>query len=132
MANNLNPNDLEVMQILWEHGPQKPAEIQEKLNNDVKNAALRWQLRTLMENGHVTRKKVGKAFYYQAKTSQRSVFEKFTRRLINVFGGGSAVALIGRMIDLEMMSEEDIEQLRKFSSGTAGAKGKAGKKGSES
>ena len=30
--------------ILWEHGPQKPAEIQARLSEPVKNAALRWQL----------------------------------------------------------------------------------------
>lgn len=129
MADNLNPNDLEVMQILWEQGPLKPLEIQQRLGTSVKNAALRWQLVTLMEKGHVTRQKVGKAYYYQATTSQQSVFEKFAQRLINVFGGGSAVALIGRMIDQEMMSPEDIKQLRKFASGTAGETGKTGKKG---
>lgn len=131
MADNLNPNDLEVMQILWAEGPLKPLEIQQKLGGSVKNAALRWQLRALMEKGHVTRQKVGKAFYYQATTSQRSAFEKFARKLIKVFGDGSPVSLIGRMIDLELMSKDEIEQLKKYASRTTKEPGKAGKKGTE-
>lgn len=126
---NLNPNDLEIMKVLWEHGSLKPADIEEKLRYSMKNAALRWQLRALMEKGHVTRKKVGKAFFYQATTSQHRAFEKSARRLINVFGGGSVVAFVGRMIDLDLMSPKDIEQLRKYASESGGDSGKARKKG---
>ncbi|MCE5229569.1 BlaI/MecI/CopY family transcriptional regulator [bacterium] len=129
MASNLNPNDLEIMHVLWQHGPLKPADIEQHLSTPTKNAALRWQLRTLMEKGHVTRRKIGKAFFYQAATSQGRAFEKFARRLINVFGGGSAVAFVGRMIDLELMSPKDIEQLRNYASESGEDSGKTRKKG---
>ena len=33
----LSPRELEIMNILWQHGPLKPAEIQEKLQGVVAN-----------------------------------------------------------------------------------------------
>lgn len=112
---SLNPNELEIMKVLWEHGPLKPSEIQQQLSHPVKNSALRWQLGALIEKGHIVRRKKGKAFHYRAATPQRSVFKKLTRRLADVFCEGSAVALIGQMIESqEELSEEDISELRRI------------------
>ncbi len=55
--------ELEVMKILWEHGDLKPAQIQDRYCRPIKNAALRFQLKVLLEKGHITRQKIGKAYY---------------------------------------------------------------------
>ena len=111
---DLDANELEIMSILWEHGPQKPAEIQEKLSHPVKNSALRWQLGELAERGQVVRSKKGKAFYYRAATPRKRAFQGLTRRLAGIFSGGSAVALIGQMIEAEELSDEDIRALTRI------------------
>ena len=112
---SLNANDLEIMKVLWEEGPLKPADIQQGLARPVKNSALRWQLGVLMKKGHVTRRKKGKAYYYRATTPPQRVFPKLIRRLADVFSGGSAVALIGQLIESEEeWSEEDILELRRI------------------
>jgi len=111
----LNPNDLEIMKVLWEGGSLKPSEIQERLSYRVKNSALRWQLGALVEKGHVIRHKKGKAYYYRATTPRRTVLKKLMHGLADVFCGGSAVALIGQMIESEeKLSEEDIRELRRI------------------
>ena len=46
--------ELEVMQVLWEHGELKPGEIQERFPRGIRNAALRSVLLVLLEKGHVT------------------------------------------------------------------------------
>ncbi len=112
---SLNPNELEIMKVLWEGGALKPSEIQEQLSHPVKNSALRWQLGALVEKGHLIRKKKGKAYYYSARTHRHSALKKLTRGLAEVFCGGSAVALIGQMIESEEeLSEEDIRELRRI------------------
>ncbi len=127
---SFNPNELEIMKVLWEEGSLKPAEIQERLSPAVKNSALRWQLGALMKKGQVRRRKKGKAYYYRATTPQRSVFKKLTRRMADVFCGGSAVALIGQMIESEEeLSEEDIRELRRLAAGKASSRKASGKKG---
>lgn len=114
---SFNPNELEIMKILWEEGPLKPSEIQERLSSPIKNSALRWQLGALVDKGQVRRRKRGKAYFYRAATPQRSVLRKLTRRLADVFCEGSAVALIGQMIESEeKLSEEDIRELRRIAS----------------
>ena len=40
----------------------------------IKNPALRFYLTTLLEKGHVTRRQVGKAYYYKPATGPRSAF----------------------------------------------------------
>jgi BlaI family transcriptional regulator, penicillinase repressor len=120
---SIDPRELEILQILWDHGPQKPAEILDKLSTTLKNATLRWQLKTLLEKGQVTRVKKGKAYYYKAAAGRKNSFQKITRRLADVFAGGSAVALIGRMIEAEQdLSEEDIAELRRIASLASGKK----------
>ena len=46
----------------------KPSEIQKLYPTPIKNSALRSYLKILMDKGHVSRRKVGKAYEYQAVT----------------------------------------------------------------
>ncbi len=109
--------ELEVMQVLWEHGKLKPAEIQEKFPRPIKNAALRSQLLVLLEKGHVRREKIGKAYYYTAKTPQHRTLKQMVREMANVFFDGSRTALIAQLIKMENLSEEDIRELQKVARG---------------
>ncbi len=126
---SLNQDELEIMKVLWNHGALKPAEIQEKLEFPIKNSALRWKLGMLIEKGHVKRQKQGKAFFYQATTPQQNALKKVIRGLADIFCEGSAVALIGQMIESEdRLSEEDVKELRRIAGKVAPRK-KTGRKG---
>jgi predicted transcriptional regulator len=126
----LKPNELEIMKVLWQEGPLKPAEIQERLPSPVKNSALRAQLASLIERGQVTRRRRGKAFYYSAVTPKEGALEALARRMADVFCGGSSVALIGELIEsTEHWSEEDLQRLRRIAEGKAASVKLAGKKG---
>ena len=110
----LTAGELEVMQVLWEHGELKPSEIQERFGRPIKNATLRSALRVLLGKGHVARSKTGKAYYYRAKTPDRNAFQRMSRRLAQVFCGGSSAALVARLIESENFSEEDLRELRRL------------------
>jgi predicted transcriptional regulator len=123
---SLNPNDLEILKILWDDGPLKPADIQQRLSRPVKNSALRWQLTTLMQQGYLSRSKKGKAYYYRAKTPRQRVLRKLVRRLADVFCGGSAVALVGQLIESqEQWSDEDLRELRRIATRTTPSRGQS-------
>ncbi len=127
--NALNARDLAIMKVLWEGGSLKPGEIQERLSSPVKNSALRWQLESLMEKGHVTRRKRGKAYFYQATTPRRRALRKLVRRMADTFCEGSAVALIGQMIESEQLSAKDIRELEKYAAKKKSIKKRSGTKG---
>jgi predicted transcriptional regulator len=114
MTSYLTPGELEVMKILWENEPLKPADIMARMPRAVSNAALRSMLCVLMEKGHVRRKMVGKAYYYRPTRKYTSAFREMTRRLADAFCGGSSFALIRQLVETEKLTEEQLEELRRI------------------
>ena len=111
---NFTPGELEVMQILWDHGEQKPAEIQERFSREIKNAALRSYLSILLEKGHVKRRRKGKAYFYRAKTKQTSAFRTKLRELVDGFCGGSTESLLLNLLRNEKLSDEELLELKRL------------------
>jgi len=108
------PGELKVMQLLWEHGEQKPAQLQERFPEPINNSALRSYLTILLEKGHVTRRKAGRAYLYRAQTRQTNAFRAMLDELVHAFCEGSTRNLMMRLVQDEELSAEDIQQLREF------------------
>ena len=125
--------ELEVMKVLWAHGPLKPAQIQAHFGRPVRNETLRSALRVLLEKGHVKRTKAGKAYFYEASTPREGTFKRMTRKIADVFCGGSPATLIAQLIQSEKLSAEDIAELQRITHQKAldagGKKNRAGEGG---
>ena len=111
---NLNPNELEALRVLWEGGEQKPAQIQEQFSRPIDNGTLRSVLRVLMDKGYVTRKKAGKAYLYRARTSRAKLLARMTRQMAHVFTGGSRAGLILHLLEAEDLPDEAIAELKRI------------------
>ena len=123
--------ELEVMKILWEHGELKPSQIQDRYCRPIKNAALRFQLKVLLEKGHVTRHKIGKAYYYKALTPRKGSLKKMVRRMADVYCKGSTAGFIAELIKTEKLSKEELLELKELAGVTSlekTSKKKGGKK----
>ena len=124
----LKPNELEILRVLWKDGPLKPAEIQGRLSEPVKNSALRAQLTSLVERGQLKRRRRGKAFYYSAATPKQSALEALIRRIADVFCEGSSVALVGQLIEsADDWTEEDLALLRQIAERKTASNNSSGK-----
>jgi BlaI family transcriptional regulator, penicillinase repressor len=108
------PGELKVMRLLWAHGELKPAELQQHFPGPIKNSALRSYLSILLEKGHISRRRVGKAYYYKALTRSRSAFRKTLDELVEAYCGGSLQSLVMNIIRLEKLSEEDLIALKRL------------------
>ena len=106
--------ELEVMRILWTHGELKPMEIQRHFPRRIKNPALRSYLSILLEKGHVTRRRKGRAFFYKAKTRRESTFRSMLRELVNSCCDGSTEALLCRLIKSENLTEKELLDLKRL------------------
>lgn len=111
------PGELQVMHILWEHGEQKPGEIQARFPRDIKNPALRSYLSILLEKKHITRRLKGKAYYYRAKTKQTSAFRSKLQELVDVFCEGSTESLLMNLIRTEKISADELLELKRVAEG---------------
>jgi BlaI family penicillinase repressor len=108
------PGELKVMRLIWEHGELKPSELQERFPEPIKNPALRSYLTILVEKGHLTRRRVGKAYYYKAATRPRSAFRTMLGELVDAYCGGSVSALVMNLIKSEKLSEADLLELKRL------------------
>ncbi len=106
--------ELEVMKILWEHGDLKPAQIQDRYCRPIKNAALRFQLKVLLEKGHITRHRIGKAYYYKVLTPRKGSLKKMVRRMAEVYSKGSTAGFIAELIKNEKLSTEELLELKEL------------------
>ncbi len=113
----LTPGELKVMKLLWEHGELKPSELQDRFPEPIKNPALRSYLTTLLEKGHVTRRRVGKAYFYKAVTRSRSAFRTMLGELVDSFCGGSVQNLVMNIIKSERLSEDELLELKRLAEG---------------
>jgi BlaI family penicillinase repressor len=112
------PGELNVMRSLWEHGELKPVELQLRYPEPIKNSALRSYLTILLEKGHVSRRKEGKAFFYKAVTRRESAFRTTLREFVNAYCGGSTQALLMNLISSEKLSKRELVALKRLADGT--------------
>ena len=106
--------ELKVMRLLWEHGELKPGEVQALFPGPIKNPAIRSYLTTLVEKGHATRRKEGRAYLYRAATRSRSAFGTPLAALVDAYCGGSVRALLMNIIQTERLSEDDLIRLKRL------------------
>ncbi|APW64214.1 BlaI/MecI/CopY family transcriptional regulator [Paludisphaera borealis] len=106
--------ELKVMSLLWAHGELKPAELQELFPEPIKNPAIRSYLTVLLEKGHVSRRREGKAYYYKAITRSRSAFRTMLDELAEACCGGSVRTLVMNVIKSEKLTEEDLIALKRL------------------
>jgi predicted transcriptional regulator len=122
------PGELAVMRLLWEHGEMKPADIQLRFPWDIKNPALRSHLTILLGKGHVTRRKVGKAFFYQAATPRHSAFRSTLRELVDTYCGGSVQSLLLNLIQIEKLTSAELLEIEQLAKGNRPASSKRKKR----
>lgn len=108
------PGELLVMQILWTQGELKPADIQHRYPEPIKNPALRSYLAVLLAKGHVTRRKVGKAYFYKAATRRQSAFRRTLRDLVNTYCEGSTQSLLVSLLKSERLSDRELLELKRL------------------
>lgn len=113
---NFTPGELRVMRQLWKHGEMKPAEIQARFSDQIKNPALRSYLSILLEKDHVTRRLDGKAYYYKAKTPEKNAFQSMLSELLDAFCEGSATQLLMNLVRSEKLTADQLLELRQMSS----------------
>lgn len=111
----LTDGELDVMRVLWEHGELKPGEIIERFPRPIKNPAMRSFLSVLVAKGHVARRRVGKAYFYKARTQPEPAFRHMLRKMVDVFFSGSTEALLARLLRSEKMTAEQLLELKRLS-----------------
>src|SRR5437016_4218047 len=112
MTTALTDRELDVMKVLWRHGPATVTEVRPQLDDDLAYTTVLTVLRTLEAKGFVGHSAEGKAHRYHAKVAEQTAQRRALTRVIDRVFGGSAELLFTHLVADRNLSPAEIKRLR--------------------
>jgi predicted transcriptional regulator len=109
----LTDRELDIMTVLWEHGPSTVTEVREQLSDELAYNTVLTMLRILEEKGYANRTEEGRAHRYHAAIEREAAGRNALQRLVDGLFGGSPELLLTNLVNDKKMKRADIERLRK-------------------
>jgi predicted transcriptional regulator len=108
------PRELEILKVLWEHGPRSVSEVHRLLRPaDGKQQApntVQTLLRIMETKGLVSHTTEGRTFIYEPVFSREETASRFLDRVFD----GAASELVQSLLKAEKISPGELEQMRQL------------------
>jgi predicted transcriptional regulator len=119
--------ELEVLKVLWEHGPSTVRDVHALLQRTEDRAynTVLTHLQRLEAKGYVVSDKCGVANVYRAVVSRDRMLKQRLKDLANQLCEGTATPLVLALVEGSRFTPEEIEQFRKLLDELDTKKGKA-------
>lgn len=118
MIPQISDSELELMKIVWAGGGTA---LYARIMEELSGAGRTWQKNTvitllsrLVEKGLLKTRKIGRRNEYTALVSEAEYQAAQTRTLLNKLYEGSAKGLVSTLIQSDLLSAEDYEELKRF------------------
>jgi len=113
--NTPTPAELEVLKIIWEHGPCTVREVMNLLKPERDRAytTVMSQMNVMTDKGLLSQKPKGRAFVYSAKVSRDKTRSKMLRDLLNRAFEGSSSALVTQLLQQAEPNSEELDEIHK-------------------
>ncbi|WP_286763584.1 MULTISPECIES: BlaI/MecI/CopY family transcriptional regulator [Rhodopirellula] len=106
--------EAEVMEVVWDKGSVTVGEVVESIDRDLAYTTVLTTMKILEDKKIVRRgTKIGRAFTYKPKVSQKQVREGMIKSLADQLFGGSTRSLVLSLLQSDTVSAEDIEAVKK-------------------
>ena len=106
--------ELEILQVLWQHGPQTVRFVNDELNQKREvgyTTTLKW-LQLMLEKGLVGRAAGPKPHVYHPAVREEETQGQLLDRFVDAAFGGSALKLVLRALGRTRPSREEMAQIR--------------------
>lgn len=104
--------ELDVITVLWDHGPSTAAEVRERLADDLAYNTVLTMLRILEEKGYVGHEEEGRAHRYFPLVGRDAAGESAVGRLVRRLFRGSPSLLLTQLVRHRDLSDEDLRRMR--------------------
>ena len=108
----LTPLELEIMKVLWEHGPANVQGVQQNLARELAYTTVQTMLNILCRKGHVKRTLKQKAYVYRPSISRNDVVKQTVGDMVDRLFGGSAASLVMSLVETKHLDPDEIARLR--------------------
>ena len=105
--------ELDIMAVLWEHGPSTVAEVRAKLVDAPSHNTVATILTILENNRHVAHIEEGRAFRFHPLVGRDEAGRSAFTRLIDTVFAGSAESLIMHFVRDRRLTKDELQRLRK-------------------
>ena len=111
--------ELDILRVLWEHGPATVREVQEALDELERRRPAGYttvlkQLQIMTDKGLVERDESGRAHVYRASVAREATETQLVGDLLDRAFGGSASRLVMRALASTPASEEELREIRRL------------------
>lgn len=106
--------ELDVMDVLWEHGPSTVAEVQAALTDELAYTTVLTMLRTLEDKGYVTHEEEGRAYRYSPTVERSEAGASAVKRLMRKLFRGSPEMLLTHLVSQRGLTKEQLEEMRRM------------------
>lgn len=112
----LSKSEMEVARLLWQLGRATVREVHEAFpaEREIDFTTVQTYLRRLESKGYISGKLVGRTRIYAPKVKPRTVIRETIDDLVERLFGGDALPLMRHLIEDQMISDEELAQLREL------------------
>ena len=109
----LSRRERQIMDVLFRLGRATAAEIREGMEDPPSYSAVRAQLRTLEDKGHLRHQEDGPRYVYAPRVRPEQARRSALRHLVDTFFGGSAAQAASALLDHHsaQLSAQELEEL---------------------
>lgn len=113
-------SELEILHILWRHGPCTVREVNDRLNEERQGRKAVGYTTTLklmqimVEKGILARDDRNRSHLYRSRVSEGEAQQRLLDRLLHTAFGGSAMKLVVRALGNHNASRDEISRIRKL------------------
>ncbi len=109
----LSPGEMEIMGLLWEHGPMTLSQAHERIDRPIGYTTVQTRLNRLVEKGFATRTDDRPA-HYDAAISQQDVSANHLELLVDRVTQGNIVPLVAHLVDDRSLTSDEITELKRI------------------
>lgn len=106
--------EFEIMKVIWDNNPINTNEIV-----DIVTKSSEWNMRTihtliarLEKKGAISHKKEGRIYIYSPVVKKEDYVKSESKSFLNKFYNGAVNKMVMNFIENDMLSQEDIQELR--------------------
>jgi BlaI family transcriptional regulator, penicillinase repressor len=112
MSAAFTTRELDIMAVLWEHGPSTVAEVRARLDDPLTHNTVATLLTILETKGHVGHVEEGRAFRYRTRVGREEAGRSALSRVAETVFGGSAESLLTHFVRDGRLSAAELTRVR--------------------
>jgi predicted transcriptional regulator len=113
-SDNPTPAELEILKVLWDHGPGTVRQAMAHLPGDRAYTTVMTLMNVLHDKGFLRREPRGKAFVYHPAMAREKTLRRMVGDIVDRAFEGSASALVAHLLDQAKPDAAEMQAIRKL------------------